>query len=109
MKVAVNINTDDWNKIISDLVNDGWKITSKYDGFDKGIDFDFLILRNGFEMIYFGWDNWLEGEIKCSENLFGYLTERFKMDFTFGKPNSLSRSVIIMTRLQNLFQSIISR
>ena len=105
MKVAINIKTDDWNRIINGLVMDGWRITSKYKGYDEGIDFDFLILRNGFDKIFFGWDNWLEGEIKCSDRLFAHLTNQFNIEFTFGKPNSLKQSVIILTRLQNLIYS----
>ena len=37
MKVAINIKTEDWNRIINGLVNDGWKMKSKYDGFDAGL------------------------------------------------------------------------
>ena len=108
MKVAINIKTDDWNKIINGLVKDGWRITSKYEGYDRGIDFDFLILRNGSDKVFFGWENWLEGEIKCSDRIFTHLAKRFDMDFTFGKPNSLKLSVIILTRLQNLIYSFVS-
>jgi hypothetical protein len=105
MKVAINIKTDDWNRIINGLVKEGWRITSKYDGYDRGIDFDFLILRNGSDKMFFGWDNWLEGEIKCSDRLFAQLTKKFDIDFTFGKPNNLKQSVIILTRLQKLIYS----
>lgn len=106
MKVAINIKTEDWNRIITGLVNDDWKMKSKYDGFDAGIDFDFLILTKGFKKITFGWDNWLEGEIKCSDKLFDELTKKFAIEFTYGEPNSLKPSVIALTRSQNFFLGI---
>lgn len=98
MKVAINIKTEDWNRIIAGLVNDDWKIKSKYDGFDAGIDFDFLILVKGLKKITFGWDNWFEGEIKCSDKLFDELSKQFGIEFTYGEPNSLKPGVIALTR-----------
>jgi len=106
MKVAINIKTEDWNKIINGLVNDGWKVISKYYGFDAGIDFDFLILSKDSQQITFGWDNWLEGEIKCSDKLFADLSKKFGIDFVYGNPNSLKPAVIALTRSQNFFHRI---
>ncbi len=107
MKVATGIKTEDWNRIINGLIDDGWKMKSKYDQFDAGIDFDFLILTKGFKKITFGWENWSEGEIKCSEKLFNELSNKFSINFTFGEPNSLKTSVIILTRFQNFVMSFI--
>lgn len=106
MKVAINIKTEDWSRIIEGLLANGWKMTSKYDAYDSGIDFDFLIMRKNFKKIYFGWDNSLEGEIKCSDRLFDEIGNKFGMEFQFGKPNSLKLSVIMLTRFQNLIYSI---
>ena len=101
-KTAINIKTEKWNKLISDLKNRGWIITAKYYGFDAGIDDDFLILRKGFKKIIFGWTNWLEGEIKCNDKIFEYLKNEFKMEFEFGKPTSLKPKVILTYRIQSL-------
>jgi hypothetical protein len=76
MKVAINIKTEDWNNIITNLLNENWKVKSKYDGFDAGIDFDFLIMTKDFKYILFGWDNFTEGEIKCSQKLFEYISKK---------------------------------
>ncbi|MEL6812006.1 MAG: hypothetical protein AAFP76_11775 [Bacteroidota bacterium] len=88
-RVAVNIKTDDWNKIISDLREKGWKRTSKYYGFDAGIDHDFLILKRASKKITFGWSNWFEGEINCTDELFDFLKSEFNLTFEYGEPEAL--------------------
>jgi hypothetical protein len=107
MKVAINIKTEDWNRIIFGLKNQGWKLKSKYNGFDSGIDFDFLILKKEHNQITFGWDNWFEGEIKCSNEMFNVLSQKFHVIFEYGKPNNLKSSVVILTKSQILFNRFI--
>ena len=101
-RTAVNIKTEKWNEIISELRKRGWVVTAKYYGFDAGIDDDFLILRKGFKRILFGWTNWFEGEIKCNDRIFKYLESEFNVEFEFGKPTSLKPLVIATYRLQSL-------
>lgn len=72
----------------------------KYDGFDAGIDYDFLVLKKGGNRIEFGWDNWVEGEIKCKNELMEMLQDKFKMQFKFGEPINLKSSVIRLTKFQ---------
>ncbi|MCH5721202.1 hypothetical protein [Niabella hibiscisoli] len=84
MKVATGVKTEDWNRIIRTLTRDGWKVRSKYAGIDAGIDNDFLILSKGAEQIRFGWTNYFEGEIKCSDSLLEYLSEKFGIKFIYG-------------------------
>lgn len=107
-KTAVNINTEIWNDIIIGLKKRGWVITAKYDGFDAGIDDDYLVLKKGSQKIEFGWTNWFEGEIQCNERLFDYLRSEFNIDFEFGEPTSLKPSVIMTYKLQ-LRQSFLAR
>lgn len=102
MTIATAIPTDDWNRIISGLMADGWRVISKYDEFDAGIDFDFVILRKDNEKILLGWDNWVEGEIKCSETRMTALSTKFGIAFSFGEPVNLMPSVIRHTVKQNL-------
>jgi hypothetical protein len=106
MKVAINIKTEDWNNIITNLLNENWKVKSKYDGFDAGIDFDFLIMTKDFKYILFGWDNFAEGEIKCSQKLFEYLSKKNQIDFVFGEPENLKLRIILLTIFENLFFKI---
>lgn len=94
MKTATDIKTADWNRIISGLQLEGWMVVSKYDEFDAGIDFDFLILRKNDEEIIFGWDNWVEGEIQCSAELMDELNKKFDISFSIGEPVNLKPSVI---------------
>ena len=63
---------------------------------------DFLILRIGFKKILFGWTNWFEGEIKCSNQIFEYLESELKLEFEYGKPTSLKPFVISTYRIQSL-------
>ncbi|WP_179338841.1 hypothetical protein [Winogradskyella ludwigii] len=108
-KAAINIKTETWNEIISKLKSRGWIVTAKYYGFDAGIDDDFLILRKGLKKITFGWTNWFEGEIKCSNELFEYLKTEFNIEFEFGKPTCLDSFVILTYRLQSLPLFIIKK
>ena len=101
-KTAINIKTEKWNEIISELRKRGWIVTAKYYGFDAGIDDDFLILRKGFKKILFGWTNWFEGEIKCNDRIFEYLETELKLEFEYGKPTSLKPLVISTYRIQSL-------
>ncbi len=84
MKVATGIKTEDWNRIIRILTDEGWKVGSKYAGIDAGIDNDFLTLSKGTEQIGFGWTNYFEGEIQCSDSLLDYLSEKFGVRFIYG-------------------------
>ena len=108
-KTAINIKTEKWNEIISGLRKKGWIVTAKYYGFDAGIDDDFLILRKGLKKIMFGWSNWLEGEIKCSDQTFEYLQSEFNCEFEFGKPTNLKPSVVLTYRAQSLPLVIIKK
>lgn len=67
MVTAINIETEVRNKVVKLLVSDHWDISLRYDNMDVGIDFDFLILEREGQEILFGWYNWFEGEIQCSE------------------------------------------
>ena len=81
MIIIEKIETALWNQIINDLVSDGWTISSQYANFDKGIDFDSKTLRKGKSKIYFEWDNWEEGEIRCSESEIEYIEKLVGINF----------------------------
>ncbi len=92
--IATDIKTEYWYFIIESLKKDGWKVTKEYNQFDKGIDFDLYELTLNGEKILFAWDNWLEGEIKCTEQRMRNLESTFGIKFQFGEPNYLSNEVI---------------
>jgi hypothetical protein len=60
-KIAINIETTLFDKIIQDLKKEGWRVKKEYYGFDKGIDYDFLVLKKDGNIIEFTWDNYGEG------------------------------------------------
>lgn len=60
---AIHIKTSLWNDILERMINDGWRIIYEYDNYDKGIDADLIVLEQNGERLFFGWDNWFEGEI----------------------------------------------
>lgn len=100
MKIATEIKTEEWNRIIQGLIDEGWELKMKYDALDAGIDFDFLVLKKNKNQIEFGWDNWVEGEIKCTDELMEMIQDKFQISFKFGEPINLKKSVIRLTKFQ---------
>lgn len=92
--IATNIKANNWYSIIKSLKKDGWKVKTEYNQFDKGIDFDFYELTLNGEKIIFAWDNWFEGEVKCTKQRMRNLESIFKINFQFGKSEHLSDSFI---------------
>lgn len=50
--------------LFKQLVADGWRLRSKYEGFDAGVDYDCIRLRRGFATLKCEWDNWSEWSIE---------------------------------------------
>lgn len=98
LNAAIGIKTELWNKIVEILVNNGWKVTYKYDNFDAGIDFDMLFLEKSGEEIIFGWDNWLEGEILCSDDRLKNIETLLGESLKIGKPTNVKPEVISINR-----------
>ncbi len=106
MKTAVNIHTEHWNRIIEGLITENWKLIYKYDQFDAGIDFDFLVLKKGNSTLSFGWDNWEEGEIQGSTVQLEWLSRKFDIPFQYGKPVNLDPKIIALTKFQIIYNRI---
>lgn len=104
MKVAINIKTEDWNRIIAILTDDNWKVRAKYRGIDEGIDYDYLLLYKKPNAITFGWTNYFEGEIKCTDQLFDYLVKKFGMPFSYGEPTALAPGFFEKEKVKNIGQ-----
>lgn len=92
--VITDVKTDLWNELIKRSANDGWRIVHEYNNFDKGIDHDLLILTKGDEMMFFAWDNWFEGEVKCSAERQQELEQQFNLQFKVGDPSYLTPDVL---------------
>jgi hypothetical protein len=59
-----DIPSDKFRVVVAGLVREGWRATSKYSGFDAGIDYDSLRLRRGFSALKCEWDNWTEWSVE---------------------------------------------
>jgi len=94
MITAINIETEKWNQIMALLVKEEWKVAYKYDAFDAGIDFDLVMLTKAGEKVFFGWDNWVEGEIKCSEQVMREIEAMIHCQFYIGDALNLKAEVI---------------
>ena len=56
-------------------------------------------MKKGREKIYFGWENYEGGEIKCNDKLFQRLEKQFDITFEYGIPENLDKRVILLTRM----------
>ena len=101
MVYAIDIETEVWHKILSLLQADNWRIVYKYDEFDAGVDFDFVILEKEGEEILMGWDNWVQGEIKCSDFRLSGIEKLTGVHFTKGDPVNLKPEVISLYKKTN--------
>jgi hypothetical protein len=81
-------------RILADHISQGWLVVHEYDGFDKGIDSDFVYLKRNDEEMFFGWTNWFEGEIKCNEEQRTLLEQRFNLTFAAHEPELLTDRLI---------------
>jgi hypothetical protein len=97
-QTTINIDTETWVKIIAFFKKERWDEVFSYNGFDRRIDFDLLILSKHKDEILFGWDNWFEGEIQCSNKNIELIKKEFNLEFKFGQPNSLKESVVEIYR-----------
>jgi hypothetical protein len=77
LALIVDIPDKKVKEIFDRLVIDGWVLTSKYDGFDAGIDYDCLKLRKGLATVKCEWNNWTEWEILGRRDL----VERIAIEF----------------------------
>ncbi|WP_161889463.1 hypothetical protein [Pontibacter russatus] len=98
MVTVTNVETLLWNKIISLLKSDNWGEAYRYDGFDARVDFDFIILEKEGEEVLFGWDNWIEGEIQCSERSIKTIETLIGKTLKKGKPVSLKPDAVKLYR-----------
>ena len=64
LATITDIPTDDFNRLVSDLVDEGWKPGGVYDGLDAWIDYGSLHLRKGRTRLLLEWDNWTEGSLE---------------------------------------------
>lgn len=85
MRTAIFIPTEDFNQVLDLLKKQGWKVAAEYLAIsNKGIDFDFYILKKRGEEVLMAWDNWGEGAMKATDDVFAFLERELGNEFRFG-------------------------
>ena len=74
-----SISTPVFEKMLSDLRAEQWKIISRYDGFDAGIDYDLVVLEKGNVTLKFKWVLYLDGSVEGPDALLQELRERYSL------------------------------
>src|SRR5690242_18310083 len=74
-----NIPTEQFDRLAKQLVDQGWRKTSEYDGFDAWIDYGRIRLRKDRVRLTFEWDNWTEGSIEGPRTVVESLAREFGM------------------------------
>ncbi len=66
MRLAIirDIPTAQFNSIVSELIDCGWRKRYEYKGFDAWIDYGCIRLKQGGHTLTCEWDNWFEGSIR---------------------------------------------
>lgn len=82
LAIIQDIPTEQYNTIIQFYLNKGWKKKFDYMGFDKGIDYDRIDLKNNKIKLRFEWDNWFEGKISGPKEEIVEISKQFKITST---------------------------
>lgn len=95
MKIATDIDTELFFRMVQFLKENSWKLVAEYDPeiFDKAIDFDYYEFEKDNENIQLAWDIWDEGEIKATDNTLKMLALQFQTEFTFGNSNNIQTAL----------------
>jgi hypothetical protein len=78
-----DISGERFKPIFEQLVAQGWALSSKYDGFDAGIDYDCVRLRRGFKSLKCEWDNWAEWSIEGSRKIVEQIASENGLSVTY--------------------------
>jgi len=66
-----------FRRIVSDLRAEQWKIISRYDGFEAGIDYDFVVLEKHNTRLKFQWALYRDGSVQGPDTLLQELREKY--------------------------------
>ncbi|WP_218398130.1 hypothetical protein [Alteromonas lipotrueae] len=66
--IIENVDTDLFNEILEQFLDNGWEKIYEYDAFDAWIDFGKVKIGKGKTVLFFEWDNYMEGVIKGDKN-----------------------------------------
>ena len=77
-----DISTERFNALVDQLVRDGWRKASEYDGVDAWIDYGRIDLKKGAIKLTLEWDNWTEGSIEGPRDIVERLGRQFGFPVT---------------------------
>jgi hypothetical protein len=78
-----DIPTEKFNRLIKTLIDDGWKKTHEYVGFDAWIDYGRIDLRKKNRRLKFEWDNWTEGSVEGPREIVEIIGKESAMPISF--------------------------
>ena len=64
-----DVPTDQFHRIVEELLDRGWRKTYEYSGFDAWIDYGQIKLRKGRAKLNLEWDNYGEGSLEGAPEL----------------------------------------
>lgn len=96
---ATDIPAKDWKRIIAGLTSEGWVTAFEHARHDAEFDFEYRRMTKGREQILFGWDNWDEGEIRCSSRQMRVIGVHYGIDLYFGEPSNLRPGAVAIIRV----------
>jgi hypothetical protein len=78
-----DIPRDKFELLLNQLRERGWRVYSKYQGFDAGIDYDCLHMRKGFKTLKCEWDNWSEWSVEGGRRVVQEIAELGGLPVTY--------------------------
>ncbi|MEZ5471580.1 MAG: hypothetical protein R3E90_07355 [Marinicella sp.] len=82
LATAMDIPTEQFNKIMNDLTQSGWKKVYEYQGFDAWIDSGKVEFRKNGQLITAEWDNWTEGSFEAPAKVIEELAQTYDLKVT---------------------------
>ncbi|MDH4260075.1 MAG: hypothetical protein OEW16_07195 [Gammaproteobacteria bacterium] len=78
-----DISGERFKTLAAHLKSDGWQFSSKYEGFDAGIDYDCIRVRKGLATLKCEWDNWSEWSVEGPRRVIENIAEKNNMTVTY--------------------------
>ena len=78
-----DISGDKFKAVAAELARQGWRQSSRYAGFDAGIDYDSFRLRKGLVSLKCEWDNWTEWSVEGPRQVIETIARENQLKVTY--------------------------
>lgn len=78
-----DIPSERFKILVSGLESQGWRPSSRYSGFDAGIDYDGFRLRKGLSALKCEWDNWTEWSMEGRRSIIEAIARENQLEVTY--------------------------